>query len=256
MIATVEWVAALGVDDATTSGRRTLREADRLCSAGRVMSLRAAAGRIEGRVQGSHARPHLVELGVRQWTIGQWREVGDLLGRQARHYARLLAGQLPDQFDLALTELGLSLLPTTDDWRLRCTCGAPHPCVHQAAIWLATRAQLDTDPYLLTRVRGRSREQLLAEIRERRTGQDRHSVPLAALDTGAWSRGHMHPSEVPLPPVSRPASVAGPLRMLGDPVGWSGPTTALAMFGPAVLAAAERARGLLEADDAEPNPPA
>jgi hypothetical protein len=191
---------------------------------------------------------------MRQWTTEQWREVGDLLGRQARHYARLLAGQLPDQFDLALTELGLSLLPVPDEWRLRCTCGAPHPCVHQAAVWLATRTQLDTDPYLLPRVRGRSREQLLAEIRDRRSGRHRHRVPLTALDVDGWSRGHVHPSEVPLPAVSRPAADAGPRRMLGDPVGWAGPTTALAMFGPAVLAAGERARRLLEADDAASGP--
>ncbi|CAN5817180.1 hypothetical protein BH23ACT10_BH23ACT10_00560 [soil metagenome] len=249
MTAISEWLGALGVDDAKTPGRRLQREGDRLCMAGRVMSLRAAAGLIEGRIQGSHARPHLVELGVAQWTAEQWRAVSDLLARQARHYARLLAGQLPDQFDVALTELGLSLLPQPDGWRLRCTCGAPSPCGHQVALWLAARARLDTDPYLLPRVRGRSREQLLAEIRDRRSDERRDSMALTELDTAGWSRGRVHPSEVPLPAVSRPVTVAGPLRMLGDPVGWAGPTTALAMFGPAVAAASERARCLL-ADDA------
>lgn len=249
MTAIGAWLGALGVDDTTTPGRRLLQEGDRLRMAGRVMSLRAAAGLIEGRIQGSHARPHLVELRVAQWTADQWREVSDLLARQARHYARLLAGQLPDQFDVALTELGLSLLPQPDGWHLRCSCGVAPPCSHQVALWLATRARLDTDPYLLTRVRGRSREQLLAEIRDRRSDERRDSVALTALDTAGWSRGRVHPSEVPLPPVNRPLAVAGPLRMLGDPVGWAGPTSALAMFGPAVAAAGACARALLAADD-------
>lgn len=250
-----EWIAALGVDDSATSGRRTLQEADRLRLSGRVMSVRAGAGQIEGRVQGSHARPHVVELGVPLWTAEQWQAVSDLLAQQARHYARLLAGQLPDQFDVALTELGLSLLPQPDQWRLRCTCAVPMPCSHQVAVWLATRAQLDADPYLMTRVRGRSREQLLAEIRDRRSTQQRHSVPLDALATDGWSQVRVHPSEIPLPPVNHPASAAGPLRMLGDPVGWAGPATALAMFGPAIEAAAARASRLLESDDPNGLPP-
>lgn len=249
MTAVTEWLAAIGLDDATPTGRARVREAERLHMAGRVVSLRVLAGRVEGRVQGSHARPHLVELGVALWTSEQWRKVVDLLARQARHYARLLAGQLPEQFDAALTELGLSLLPPPDRWQRRCTCGEPSPCVHQVAVWLATRKQRTTDPYLVTRLRGRSREQLLTEIRDRRAGQHRHTTPLAELSTDGWSHAHVHPSDVPLPPIGRPVSPAGPLRMLGDPVGWPGPAAAVTMFGPAIEAAARRARTLLEGPD-------
>ncbi|MBW3604049.1 MAG: hypothetical protein KY460_03880 [Actinobacteria bacterium] len=243
------WLAAIGLDDATPAGRARAREAERLRMAGRVISLRALAGRIEGRVQGSHARPHLVELGVALWTPEQWRAVADLLARQARHYARLLAGQLPEQFDAALTELGLSLLPLPDQWQLHCTCGEPSPCVHQVAVWLATRERRTADPYLMTRLRGRSREQLLTEIRDRRTGQHRHATPLTELATDGWSHAHVHPSDVPLPPVGRPAISAGPLRMLGDPVGWAGPAAAVTMFGPTIEAAARHAWTLLEGPD-------
>lgn len=242
------WLVALGVDTDDLADQRRLREADRLRAAGRVMSLRTSAGLVEARVQGSHARPHLVELAVATWTDEQWQAVGDLLARQARHYARLLAGQLPDQFDLALTDLGLSLVPRAEQWRLRCTCDQPSPCVHQIAVWLTVRDHLDREPYLITRLRGRSREQLLAEIRDRRQAGERTGVDAAALDTRAWSRAPMDPSEVPLPTIRRAATTAGPLRMLGDPPGWAGPADAVTMFGPAIAAAGARARDLLGDD--------
>lgn len=245
----VDWMGSLGVDVDDPAQRRRQRDAGRLRAAGRVMSLRVDPGGVEGRVQGSHARPHLVELLVDPWSDDEWHAVGELLGRQARHYARLLAGQLPDQFDAVLTGLGLSLVPRADEWTLRCTCTEGVPCTHQMAVWLEARERLEDDPYLITRLRGRSREQLLSEIRDQRTsGSD--TVPLDELDTDGWSRAHVHPSEVPLPPVRRPTTDAGALRMLGEPPGWAGPTAADAMFTPAIVAAADRARRLLEADDA------
>lgn len=242
------WLEALGLQADDVADERRLREAERLRIAGRVMSVRTSAGAIEARVQGSHARPHLVELSAPVWTDEQWRDVGDLLGRQARHYARLLAGQLPDQFDAVLTELGLSLVPRPDQWHLRCTCDQPAPCVHQIAAWLAVHDHLDREPYLITRLRGRSREQLLAEIRDQRQAADRAGVDPTTLDTRRWSRGVMDPTEVPLPAVRRPTTTAGPLQMLGDPPGWAGPADAVAMFGPTIAAAGERARLLLRDD--------
>jgi uncharacterized Zn finger protein len=245
-----DWVRALG-DDAS-QGRR-MRDAEGLRSAGRVLSMRAVAGGIEGRVQGSHARPHHVELSVPEWTTAQWRAIGDLLARQARHYARLLAGQLPEQFDQVLQALDLSLIPRLGEWRMGCTCTAPEPCPHQIALWLEVRARLDEDPYLLTRVRGRSREQLLAEIRDKRTGDTNDRIGFDAFAARGWLRAGTQPTEVPLPAIRPPRTSAGPLRMLGDPPGWAGPTTAASLFAPAVDAAARRARALLDDADAPAN---
>lgn len=248
------WMDAIGVDDGDVEQRRRLRDAERLRTAGRVISLRPVAGRIEGRVQGTHARPHLVELGVAQWTDEQWHAVSDLLAAQARHYARLLAGQLPDQFDDGLTRLGLSLMPRAEEWRLACTCGQPSPCVHQIAVWLEVRERLEGDPYLLTRLRGRSREQLLAEIRDQRSTLDTGSISIDRLRPAAWSRARALPSDVPLPPVRRPVTAAGPLQMLGDPPGWAGPASAVTLFRPDIVAAGERARQLLDDDPDPPQP--
>jgi uncharacterized Zn finger protein len=242
------WMRALGVGDDAES-RRRIRDAERHRVAGRVISVRALAGRIEGRVQGSHARPHLVELGVPQWTAAQWHAIGDVLARQARHYARLLAGQLPEQFDEVLQTLDLSLIPRPDEWRPGCTCGVPAPCLHLMALWLQVRERLDVDPYLLTRVRGRSREQLLAEIRDQRSGDVRDRLGIDAFTAREWARGGTPPTEVPLPPVRTPRTAAGPLRVLGDPPGWAGPSAAATLFAPAVEAAARRAWALLDDDD-------
>ena len=247
--ALLPWVRMLADGDEETLGFRIL-DAERLRASGRVISTRAVAGRIEGRVQGSHARPHLVELVAPEWTPQQWEAVSEVLSGQARHYARLLAGQLPEQFDRVLDALDLSLTPRPAEWRLACTCARPAPCLHQIALWLQVRELLDSDPYLLTRVRGRSREQLLAEIRAQRAGDRSDRIDLAALSARGWTRTGIPPWEVPLPPVRAPRTVASPLRILGDPPGWAGPAPAAALFTPLVEAAAQRARALL--DDEEP----
>jgi uncharacterized Zn finger protein len=239
------WLSALGVADDPESLWRA-RNAERLRTAGRVISMRAVVGRIEGRVQGSHARPHLVELGVPEWTPQQWQAIGEVLTRQARHYARLLAGQLPEQFDRVLETMDLSLIPRPSEWQLACTCHAPQPCLHQIALWLQVREQLDADPYLLTRVRGRSREQLLAEIRDQRAGGAHDRLDLDAFAARGWTHTGIEPTEVPLPPVRAPRTPAGPLRVLGDPPGWAGLVSAVTLFAPAVEAAAERAGALLD----------
>lgn len=244
MNAAETWVRHLGdCHDATL--RRLLREADRLRMAGRVISTRAVTGRIEGRVQGTHARPHMVELLAPQWTAEQWRAVGEVLSQQARHYARLLAGHLPEQFDRVLDTLDLSLVPQPHQWRLDCTCGAPAPCVHQVAVWLEVAALLDRDPYLLPRVRGRSREELLAEIRAQRAADRGDRIALTDMTDRGWLRTDTAVTDIPLPPVRAPRTAAGPLRMLGDPPGWAGPTSAVALFSPAIVSAAQRARDLL-----------
>lgn len=246
----LSWVRTLGDRDEPTL-RRRIRDAERLRAAGRVISTRAVAGRIEGRVQGSHARPHLVELVAPEWTSRQWQAISEVLALQARHYARLLAGQLPEQFDQVLEALDLSLVPRPGEWQLDCTCNAPPPCLHQIALWLQVRALLDGDPYLMTRVRGRSREQLLAEIRDQRVGDQRNQLDMDGFAARGWARTGIPPTEVPLPPVRVPRTPAGPLRMLGDPPGWAGPATAATLFSPAVVAAADRARALLDDEEDE-----
>src|SRR5688572_28735700 len=118
------------------------------------------------------------------------------------------------------------------------TCSCPDwavPCKHVAAVHYALAAELDRDPFLLFRLRGRTREELTAALRARRgsfgsAGAARMAEIQAAEAEAApaqplpidqfWTLGPelegLH-FEIRGPDV--PGAV---LRLLGRPPGWGG----------------------------------
>jgi hypothetical protein len=83
--------------------------------------------------------------------------------------ARLLAGEVPPDLEGAFDTAGVALFPGA--WRdVRADCSCPdweNPCKHIAAVLYVFADQLDTDPWLLLRWRGRSRNELLGPLQNR-----------------------------------------------------------------------------------------
>jgi hypothetical protein len=83
--------------------------------------------------------------------------------------ARLLAGEVPPDLEGASTRPAFALFPGA--WRdVRADCSCPdweNPCKHIAAVLYVFADQLDTDPWLLLRRRGRSRDELLGPLQNR-----------------------------------------------------------------------------------------
>jgi hypothetical protein len=96
--------------------------------------------------------------------------------------ARLLAGEVPPDLEGVFDTAGVALFPGV--WRdVRADCSCPdweNPCKHIAAVLYVFADQLDTDPWLLLRWRGRSREELLRPL------QNRHGGELPADQIAPW----------------------------------------------------------------------
>src|SRR5438876_57302 len=152
-------------------------------------------GRRRGRRRGGERRrPSFVEIGVKLLSPEQWDKVVKSLSGKALFVAKLLAGEMPQNIEDVFSGSKLSLFPDKrGDLHTDCSCpDDANPCKHIAAVYYLLGEEFDRDPFLLFRLRGLGREQLLAQLGS--------ASSVAEGETGA---GHQ-PAEPEAPPEPLP----------------------------------------------------
>jgi uncharacterized Zn finger protein len=138
---------------------------------GAVGELTLAPGEARARVQGRKTEPYEVRIRVRRFTDDEWDRVLSAISARLGHAAALLDGELPPEIADDAANAGLDLLPGGGELGPRCSCpDEADPCKHSAAACYLLTDALDTDPFTLFLLRGRTRDQVLAGIRARRRG--------------------------------------------------------------------------------------
>lgn len=129
---------------------------------GQVMKVDVAAGKVSAKVQGSRPRPYEVTIKVRGLSESDWKAVAGALKREAVFAAKLLAGEMPQDIEKVFTGARLSLFPAKlDDLDTDCSCPDwSNPCKHIAAVYYLLGEEFDRDPFLIFKLRGKSREDL------------------------------------------------------------------------------------------------
>ncbi|MBM7490136.1 putative Zn finger protein [Micromonospora luteifusca] len=156
--------------------------------AGQVLTLDIAPGRVSAVVQGSRPQPYQVSIALQPFPAALWSRIEAELAGQAFFSARLLAGDLPDELEELFVAAGAPLFPAgVDELTQRCNCpDFAVPCKHLAATFYLLAEAFDADPFELLHWRGRSRAELLDELRARRaeaTGAAPPPAPVAAPST-------------------------------------------------------------------------
>jgi uncharacterized Zn finger protein len=164
------WIAALErfVDAGRlTRGRSYARK-------GQVLSIEETKDGIAARVQGSQRTPYKLKIQISPLSDAEWIKVFDALSEQAIFTAQLLAGEMPQDIEQAFDAAKVSLFPTTrKDLKTDCSCPDPaNPCKHIAATHYILGERFDEDPFLIFRLRGRTQEQVMQELRKRRAGSE------------------------------------------------------------------------------------
>lgn len=133
---------------------------------------------------------------------------------------------MPEQIGQVFAAAGLSLFPGRgDDLTVDCTCpDRAEDCKHIAAVHYILADRSDEDPFLLFRMRGRTQEQILRALRERRSGQAPLEEETEELDTVTpledtldrfWDLSQpLESFNLSIKPPQTPAPL---LRRLGDP---------------------------------------
>ena len=130
---------------------------------GQVLSIDVEKGAVMASVQGSRARPYRVEIRVEMLGGSDWKKVTTALSERPVFAAKMLAGQMPENIENFFWEVGLSLFPDrSDDLETDCSCPDwSNPCKHIAAVYLLLGEEFDRDPFLIFKLRGAEREELL-----------------------------------------------------------------------------------------------
>lgn len=165
------WIAALErlVNPARLARGRTYART------GRVLSLDVERGQAKAVVQGSRPAPYTVALKFRTLSDNEWNRVIDAMSSQAIYAARLLSGEMPENIEDVFASVGSSLFPANrQDMRTTCSCpDNANPCKHIAAVHYLLGERFDEDPFLMFLLRGRTREDIIAALRARRSEGER-----------------------------------------------------------------------------------
>ena len=137
---------------------------------GNVLSIRFEGRRVQARVQGTEAEPYKVKLWLDVLSDEDWDFVLEALSGKARWTCQLLAGVMPDDIERAFAASGRRLFPfKLQEVRSECSCpDKANPCKHISAVYYLMGDRFSEDPFVLFQLRGRSRQQLLKDLAERR----------------------------------------------------------------------------------------
>ena len=143
------------------------------------MDIAIEEGLVRARVQGSRPEPYEVAIRVTPLSAASWRKLARVLANEAVFLAKLLAGEMPADIESAFAKAGLSLFPTRLS-ELQTSCSCPdwsNPCKHIAAVYYLLGEEFDRDPFLIFRLRGITRDDLLRAVEE--VGEPRAVGPAA-----------------------------------------------------------------------------
>jgi uncharacterized Zn finger protein len=201
---------------------------------GQVISLDVDAGIVLSQVQGSQPKPYTAQIRLHPLTNEAWESVIDVMASQAIFAAKLLAGEMPTDIEEAFRSAHVPLFPAREqDLSTKCSCPDwANPCKHVAAVYYILAERFDEDPFLLFKLRGRTREEIIEALRVKRAdalaaeiissitvteaGQSTQSAPLRLEDNVAtfWQAGEELETFQVYP--GQPEIARAVLKRLGD----------------------------------------
>ncbi len=218
----VDAMEAVGGEGRVARGRTYAR-------AGQVLSLDVGAGAVRAPVQGSRVTPYEVTLGFGTWDAVSRGEVAAALAEDPAALAGVLAGTMPEGFEVLCSRAGLDLFPASgSDARFGCTCpDIGDPCKHAAAVVYLLAEWLDDHPFGVLTLRGVDRDLLLADVStRRRDAQHDHQ------------HGDQHGDQHDVEDAGGSAAVTGPALVGGVEAlsleGWTGTSAQFAAPGAAL----------------------
>ncbi len=132
----------------------------------RIENLTVTPGQIFGTVQGTAPTPYRVKINFETIPEEGWKKILDNIAKKVKYIIALLENRIPDDLQQIFQKVGFDLFPPASK-TLNASCSCPDqavPCKHIAATILYTARVLDFDPFLLLKLRGKSKNDLLHDL--------------------------------------------------------------------------------------------
>ena len=158
--------------------KKRLERARNYARQGNILSIEFKGAKVLAKVQGSEVEPYSLSLSLDAFTDEEWGFVVETMASKAVFAAKLLAGEMPQNIEDAFAANGLSLFPfTLSDVHSKCSCpDKANPCKHIGAVYYQLGDRFSEDPFVLFQLRGRTKEQIISDLRLFRS----NSVEMAA----------------------------------------------------------------------------
>ncbi len=151
--------------------KKRLERARNYARQGNILSIKFENAKVLADVQGSEPEPYNVSLSLDSFNDEEWGFVVETMSQKAIFAAKLLAGEMPQNIEEVFTSNGLSLFPfTLSEVHSKCSCpDKANPCKHIGAIYYQLADRFSEDPFVLFQLRGRTKEQIISDLRKLRS---------------------------------------------------------------------------------------
>ena len=171
------WISLLdsfGWSNRLDRGRRYARR-------GQVIDFKIEPGVVKARVQGTTSRPYSITIKISKLSDKEWQKAIKVMSSKAIFAAKLLAGQMPQNIEEAFAKSKISLFPKKEkDLKSDCSCPDwANPCKHIAAVHYVLADEFDRDPFMIFKMRGKSKDEIMGAISKQWAGTpDKEESPL------------------------------------------------------------------------------
>ncbi|MBD2605058.1 SWIM zinc finger family protein [Scytonema hofmannii FACHB-248] len=154
--------------------KKRLERARTYARQGNVLSIEFKGAKVLAKVQGSEVEPYKVSLSLDPFSDEEWGYVIETMSKRAIFAAKLLAGEMPQNIEDVFTSNGMTLFPfTLSDVHSKCSCpDKANPCKHVGAIYYQLGDRFSEDPFVLFQLRGRTKEQIISDLRQLRSAHN------------------------------------------------------------------------------------
>jgi uncharacterized Zn finger protein len=167
--------------------KKRLERAREYARQGNVLSIEFKGPKVIARVRGKEQPEYSVSLWLDAFSDEQWLYVIETMAQQAIFSAKLLAGEMPQNIEDVFTANGISLFPfSLSEIHSKCSCPDPaNPCKHIGAVYYLLGDRFSDDPFVLFQLRGRTKEQIIAALRQLRSMADQEEIQSPASSSSA-----------------------------------------------------------------------